>query len=73
MHNNEHSSDADLLLVLPTDLHPVAAAKTLLQALVRTHRMYLTDAAEKSTIALVAEHFANYGARNRKSRAFLDN
>ena len=68
-----HHSEADQLLVLPTDLHSVAAAKILLQALVRTHRMYLTDAAEKSTIALVAEHFTNYGARPRRPRSFLDN
>ena len=66
-------SDADALLVLSTDSNPIVAAKGLLRDLVQQHRMYLTDAAENSTIQLVAKHFARYGVRPRKLRSFLDN
>jgi hypothetical protein len=66
-------TESDLLVVHPTDPVPVAAAKRLLQALVKSHRMYLNDAAEKSTIELVADHFARHGTAQRKPRSFLDN
>jgi hypothetical protein len=66
-------SDVDVLLVLATDSNPIAAAKTLLRDLVQQHRMYLADAAENSTIQLIAGHFARYSVRPRKLRSFLDN
>ena len=66
-------SDVDALLVQSDDSHPIAAAKMLLRELVQQHRMYLTDAAENSTIQLVAGHFARYTVRPRRLRGFLDN
>jgi hypothetical protein len=66
-------SDVDVLLVLSTDSNPIAAAKTLLRELVQQHRMHLTDAAENSTIQLVAGHFARYSMRPRRIRGFIDN
>ncbi len=66
-------SDVDVLLVRSTDSNPIAAAKTLLRELVQQHRMYLTDAAENSTIQLVAGHFARYSMRPRRIRGFIDN
>jgi hypothetical protein len=66
-------SDVDVLPVLSTDSNPIAAAKTLLRELVQQHRMYLTDAAENSTIQLVAGHFARYSMRPRRLRSFIDN
>jgi len=66
------SDDSHRLRVQPTDSPPIAAAKTLLSALVANHRMYMTDAAETSTINLVAEHFARFPTRPKRLRSFLD-